>query len=78
MVGGSGGLTEYLVQQSQEFHRRVDKLDEQAKRMNEQEITIEENLKSHQEKEKKFLDGITDKYGQGTISLDSGEFLPDK
>ncbi len=31
------------------------KLDEQAKRMNEQEITIEENLKSHQDKEKKFL-----------------------
>ena len=54
------------------------KLDEQAKRMNEQEITIEENLKSHQDKEKKFLDGITDKYGQGTLNPDTGVFTPDE
>ena len=44
MVGGSGGLTEYLVQQSQEFHRRVDKLDEQAKRIEDKLSIIELSL----------------------------------
>ena len=44
MVGGSGGLTEYLVQQSQEFHRRVDKLDEQAKRIEDKLSVIEYNI----------------------------------
>ena len=47
-------------------------------RLDEQEIELEETLKNIQSKEKKFLDGITEKYGEGTISLESGEFLPKK
>ena len=30
------------------------------------------------EKEKKFLDGITEKYGQGTLNPETGEFTPNK
>ena len=40
------------------------------------EITLEENFKLVQEKEKKFLDGITEKYGQGSLNPETGVFTP--
>ena len=47
-------------------------------RLDEQEVELEEALKTLQEKEKKFLDGITEKYGQGTLNPETGEFTPNK
>ena len=43
-------------------------------RLDEQEIDLESALKQIQEEEKKFLDGITDKYGQGTLNPETGVF----
>ena len=37
---------------------------------------LEDSLKSIQSEEKKFLDGITDKYGQGTLNPETGVFTP--
>jgi len=45
-------------------------------RLDEQEVELENSLKSIQLKEKKFLDGITDKYGQGTLNPETGVFTP--
>ena len=45
-------------------------------RLDEQEVNLEESLKQIQSEEKKFLDGITDKYGQGTLNPDTGVFTP--
>ena len=45
-------------------------------RLDEQEVELEEALKSIQSEEKKFLDGITDKYGQGTLNAETGVFTP--
>ena len=45
-------------------------------RLDEQEGELENSLKSIQLKEKKFLDGITDKYGQGTLNPETGVFTP--
>ena len=45
-------------------------------RLNEQEIDLENSLKSIQDEEKKFLDGITNKYGQGTLNPETGVFIP--
>ena len=45
-------------------------------RLDNQEVDLEEALKSIQSEEKKFLDGITDKYGQGTLNQDTGVFTP--
>ena len=45
-------------------------------RLDEQEVQLEDSLKSIQSEEKKFLDGITDKYGQGTLNPDTGVFTP--
>ena len=45
-------------------------------RLNEQEIDLENSLKQIQEEEQKFLDGITDKYGQGTLNPETGVFIP--
>ena len=45
-------------------------------RLDEQEVELEETLKSIQDEEKKFLDGITDKYGQGTLNPETGVFTP--
>ena len=39
---------------------------------------LEEALENIQEEERVLAKKLEDKYGQGTISLDSGEFLPDK
>ena len=43
-------------------------------RLEEQEIDLEESLKNIQSDEKKFLDGITEKYGQGTLNPETGVF----
>ena len=45
-------------------------------RLDEQEVDLELALKSIQNEEKKFLDGITDKYGQGTLNPETGVFTP--
>jgi len=45
-------------------------------RLDEQEVELEDALKSIQSEEKKFLDGITDKYGQGTLNPETGVFTP--
>ena len=47
-------------------------------RLEQQEIELEDGLKNLQEEEKKFLDGITDKYGQGPLNPETGVFTPDK
>ena len=43
-------------------------------RLDEQEVELEDALKQIQTEEKKFLDGITDKYGQGTLNPETGVF----
>ena len=45
-------------------------------RLDNQEVDLEEALKSIQSEEKKFLDGITEKYGQGTLNPETGVFTP--
>ena len=45
-------------------------------RLENQEIKLEESLKQIQDTEEKFLDGITDKYGQGTLNPETGVFTP--
>ena len=45
-------------------------------RLDEQEVELEDALKSIQSEEKKFLDGITEKYGQGTLNPETGVFIP--
>ena len=43
-------------------------------RLDNDEVTLEDALKSIQDEEKKFLDGITEKYGQGTLNPETGVF----
>jgi len=43
-------------------------------RLDEQEVDLEEGLKDIQSKEKTFLEGITKKYGQGTLNPETGVF----
>ncbi len=43
-------------------------------RLDEQEVDLKEALKSIQSEEKTFLDGITEKYGQGTLNQETGVF----
>ncbi len=45
-------------------------------RLDNDEVLLEEALKQIQEKEKKFLDGITEKYGQGSLNPETGMFTP--
>ena len=45
-------------------------------RLDNQEIDLENSLKQIQEEEQKFLDGITEKYGQGTLNPETGVFIP--
>ena len=47
-------------------------------RLDGQEVDLEEALKSVQNEEKKFLDGITEKYGQGSLNPETGVFTPNK
>ena len=45
-------------------------------RLDEQEVELEDALKSVQSEESKFLDGITKKYGPGTLNPETGVFTP--
>ena len=45
-------------------------------RLDLQEVELEDSLKSIQTEEQKFLDSITDKYGQGTLNPETGVFTP--
>ena len=45
-------------------------------RLDNQEVDLEDALKQIQSEEKKFLDGITSKYGQGTLNPETGVFVP--
>ena len=45
-------------------------------RLDLQEVDLEETLKNIQLEEKKFLDGITEKYGQGSLNPETGVFTP--
>ena len=47
-------------------------------RLDKQEVDLENALTSIQEEEKKFLDGITEKYGQGSLNPETGVFTPNK
>ena len=45
-------------------------------RLDGQEIELEESFKNLQVEEQKFLDSITDKYGQGSLNSETGVFTP--
>ena len=45
-------------------------------KLDEQEVDLEDAYKNIQSEEKKFLDGITSKYGQGTLNPETGVFTP--
>ena len=47
-------------------------------RLDKDEIQLEDALKSIQEEENKFLEGITEKYGQGSLNPETGVFTPNK
>ena len=47
-------------------------------RLDEQEVELEDALKNIQSEEKTFLDGITKKYGEGTLNPETGEFTSNK
>ena len=45
-------------------------------RLDEQEIELKESLNKIKSEEKIFLDGITNKYGQGNLNAETGVFTP--
>ena len=47
-------------------------------RLDNQEVDLEDSLKKVQTEEQKFLDGITKKYGQGSLNPETGVFTPNK
>ena len=47
-------------------------------RLDNQEVDLEDALKKIQNNEEKFLNEITEKYGQGTLNPETGVFTPDK
>ena len=45
-------------------------------RLDKQEVDLEDALQKIQSDEQIFLDGITKKYGQGTLNPETGVFVP--
>ena len=52
------------------------KLEQQSEAIDKMEKEILENFKKTQKEEKDFVDGITKKYGDGTLDPESGIFTP--
>lgn len=54
------------------------KLEQQAEAIDKMEKELLENFKKTQKEEKDFVDGVTKKYGDGTLDPESGIFTPNK
>ena len=54
------------------------KLEQQAEAIDKMEEELLENFKQTQKEEKDFVDGVTEKYGDGTLNPDNGIFTPNK
>tara|TARA_Y100000310_G_C20384965_1_gene670000 strand:+ start:356 stop:661 length:306 start_codon:yes stop_codon:yes gene_type:complete len=49
-------------------------INQQREQIEQEEISLKEQLKKNQETEKKFLDEVTKKYGEGTLNPETGIF----
>ena len=54
------------------------RLEKQMDNLMQQEQDLAKSFTEIQENERKFLDEITKKYGQGTLNPETGEFVPNK
>ena len=54
------------------------RLNRQVQALDAENNTLIETFNKTQEDEQKFLDGITEKYGQGTLNPETGVFTPNK
>ena len=54
------------------------RLEQQQNSLYEENDKLEEKLKSLQNEEKKFLDSVNEKYGEGTLNPETGDFVPNK
>ena len=54
------------------------RLNNQVDSLNIQEEELHKNLTKIEEGESKFLNGIREKYGEGTLDSKTGEFTPNK
>ena len=54
------------------------RLEKQLMSLEEQEENLNKNFFDTQESEIKFLEGITEKYGQGSLNPKTGVFTPNK
>ena len=54
------------------------RLEKQFDNLHKQEQDLAKSFTEIQENERKFLDEITKKYGQGTLNPETGEFVPNK
>ena len=74
-------FTEEELKQVQNIQRSYTKIQNQFGqlkmaqiRLDNDEVILEDSLKSIQTEEQKFLDGITKKYGQGSLNPETGVF----
>ena len=61
-----------------QLHMAQMRLEEQHNTLEKGEKEIEKSFEELQKKEKDFLDGITKKYGEGTLNPETGVFSPNK
>ena len=54
------------------------RLEEQVQNLVKSEEENKKQFKEIQEKEQKFLDEVSKKYGEGTLNPTTGEFIPNK
>ena len=67
-----------LKQQYRDLTETVGIVEMQSLNLKLKKEQIKENLKSLQQKEIKLAKELEEKYGNGEISLETGEFLPSK
>ncbi|MBC8427952.1 MAG: hypothetical protein H8D94_00615 [Candidatus Pelagibacter sp.] len=54
------------------------RLERQIESLSNSEVQLKVKFNEVQEKEQKFVDGITEKYGDGTLDPESGTFISNK
>ena len=53
-------------------------IEQQLTSLEKHESELKSKFKDIQSEESGFIDGITEKYGDGTLDIESGEFIPNK
>jgi len=64
-----------IQNQENDYMVQLGQIEYQIQSLKQQKITIRENLKQFEQRKTKFAQQLQDNYGEGSINIETGEFV---